>query len=242
MPQYLLRIELLSETTFGRGDGQAGEVDLEVQHDTMGLPYWSGRAVKGVLVNECADILAALGGERAPENFLKAAASLFGNAGSRLSDGSNVSFSEAHLPDDLVKLLNWQLQKRWGPIFEDQSATDKQKLERLEQQKLRFRGELLSTLTSERSQTRLEEDGSAAEGSLRTQRVLLSGLVFISTINTGKDLGKDEKGLLAACVKALRVIGSGRNRGRGQVKVEIYDNQREVTNNWFEFFKQGVPQ
>lgn len=242
MPQYLLRIELLSETTFGRGDGQAGEVDLEVQHDPMGLPYWSGRAVKGVLVNECADILAALGGERSPENLRKAAASLFGNAGSRLSDGGHVSFSEAHLPGELLKLLKWQLQKRCKLIIEDQSATDTQKVERVEQQKMRFRRELLSTLTSERSQTRLEEDGSAAEGSLRTQRVLLRGIEFISTISTFRDLTDDEKGLLAACAKALRVIGSGRNRGRGQVKVKIYDGQSEVTNNWFEFFKQGVLQ
>jgi len=69
MRNYILQIELCSETTFGRGTGQVGEVDLEVQHDEMGCPFWSGRALKGVLVNECAEILGALGGKDAPERL-----------------------------------------------------------------------------------------------------------------------------------------------------------------------------
>ena len=41
--QYWLKIDLLSDTTLGRGDGVAGVVDAEVQHDAYGLPYLSGK-------------------------------------------------------------------------------------------------------------------------------------------------------------------------------------------------------
>src|ERR1700678_891978 len=44
-----LHIELLSDATFGRGEGTAGEVDVEVEHDDLGLPYVGGKTVHGVL-------------------------------------------------------------------------------------------------------------------------------------------------------------------------------------------------
>jgi len=47
MPIYTLELELLSDTTPGRGEGVAGLVDAEVQHDELGLPVISGRALKG---------------------------------------------------------------------------------------------------------------------------------------------------------------------------------------------------
>ena len=60
MTTYLLRLTLDSDATFGRGDGLAGVVDAEVQHDDNGLPYLGGRALKGLLAEECANILFAL--------------------------------------------------------------------------------------------------------------------------------------------------------------------------------------
>ncbi|MEZ4622957.1 MAG: hypothetical protein R2867_46700 [Caldilineaceae bacterium] len=60
MSTYYLTFTLQSDTAFGRGDGVAGFLDQEVQHDIYGCPYLGGKALKGILVNECADILAAL--------------------------------------------------------------------------------------------------------------------------------------------------------------------------------------
>ena len=37
MNKYKLKIKLLSDTTFGRGDGVAGIADQEVEHDSYGL-------------------------------------------------------------------------------------------------------------------------------------------------------------------------------------------------------------
>ena len=37
MTRYILKIKLESEAAFGRGDGVAGLVDAEVQHDDYGF-------------------------------------------------------------------------------------------------------------------------------------------------------------------------------------------------------------
>src|SRR5712691_6391027 len=44
-----LTIDLLSDTTFGSGEGTAGVVDVEVAHDEFGLPYLGGKALRGLL-------------------------------------------------------------------------------------------------------------------------------------------------------------------------------------------------
>ena len=60
MTKYILKITLESDAVFGRGDGVAGAIDTEVQHDQNGFPFLNGRTIKGLLVQECADILAAV--------------------------------------------------------------------------------------------------------------------------------------------------------------------------------------
>ena len=239
MPKYNLKIKLLSETTFGRGSGQAGVVDQDVQHDEMGCPYWSGRAIKGILVNECADIVDALGGSGAPEAWLNAAEGLFGRPGSFEAGGSRLSIGEAHLPDDLRALLSWQFTRRVQPVLQEEADEQCAKVNRIREE---FRKQLLTALTTDRTQTALLEDGSAKLHSLRTQRVLLCGLVFTADLQFKTDPGPFEKGLLVACIKAFRASGSGRNRGRGAVLVQLYEDNQEITQCWFdEYFKKEVP-
>jgi hypothetical protein len=48
LPSFLA-VELLSDTTFGRGQGTAGEVDVEVEHDGEGLPLVRGKTLHGLL-------------------------------------------------------------------------------------------------------------------------------------------------------------------------------------------------
>jgi hypothetical protein len=64
MTRYILKIKLESEAAFGRGDGVAGLVDAEVQHDDYGFPFLHGRTIKGLLVQECADIRTSLSSGR----------------------------------------------------------------------------------------------------------------------------------------------------------------------------------
>ena len=45
----LISVELLSDTTLGRGEGMAGLVDADVEHDELGLPFLGGKTLKGLL-------------------------------------------------------------------------------------------------------------------------------------------------------------------------------------------------
>ena len=60
MPIYRLKIKLLSDTTFGRGDGVAGLIDQEVEHNPCGFPYLRGRTLKGFLSEEGDNLIAML--------------------------------------------------------------------------------------------------------------------------------------------------------------------------------------
>src|SRR5690606_19509470 len=97
-----LRIVLLSDTAFGRGDGMAGLVDDEIEHDPRtGLPFIKGRTVKGLLVEACADLLYSLKGfsGEAHDTFEEAAESLFGKPGSTIRDTGKLHVGRATLPD-----------------------------------------------------------------------------------------------------------------------------------------------
>ena len=66
MVTYRLKIKLLSDTTFGRGDGVAGLIDQEVEHDPYGFPYLRGRTLKGLLSEEFDNLVAVLPNQHQP--------------------------------------------------------------------------------------------------------------------------------------------------------------------------------
>ncbi len=99
-----IHLKLKSDATFGRGDGVAGLVDEEVEHDAeTGLPFVRGRPLKGLLAEECANILFALSRQKSPvyANFEQAAKLLFGQPGSSLSDDAMMHVGPARLPKEL---------------------------------------------------------------------------------------------------------------------------------------------
>jgi len=229
MSQYILSIELLSDTTFGRGDGVAGLVDVEVQHDATGCPFLQGRALKGMLVQECADILAAL-----PENspYQASARRLFGEPGSAVEAGARLSISDARLPHD----LRVELARDGLP-----------------------RDAVLNSLTTLRRQTAIETDGKhrgvAKAETLRTARVILRGTPFEAELyldegaypagDAGRAQVQQDMALLAACVKAFRRAGTGRNRGRGRLQAQLHAldiSGNRIASQAFEGFKRSVQQ
>src|SRR3990172_4158071 len=100
MTTYWLKIKLISDATFGRGDGVAGLVDAEVQHDEYGLPYLSGKNLKGLLGAECAEILFALEHSRpgTMDGWKAAAQHLFGEPGSGVDETGLMRVGDACLP------------------------------------------------------------------------------------------------------------------------------------------------
>jgi hypothetical protein len=54
-------------------------------------------------------------------------------------------------------------------------------------------------------------------------RVVLRGTTFVAPLGLAREPDADTLALLAACVLALRRGGTGRNRGRGRLQVELCD-------------------
>lgn len=221
MHEYLLRFTLLSDATFGRGDGVAGVVDAEVQHDPTGLPYLAGRTLKGLLGAECADIIFAIGKARSEqeERWKTAAYRLFGKSGGALDGEANLRVGPAQLPADL--------RNRIAQDVEDGVIT---------------RAEVLESITALRRQTAMDAvTGAPLENTLRAMRVILRETPFEAVLSFRESPDADELALLGACVKALRRAGTGRNRGRGKLTAELHTATGEqVTQTHFEQFKKAV--
>jgi hypothetical protein len=225
MSTYTLKIKLWSDTTFGRGDGVAGLVDQEVEHDRYGFPYLRGRTLKGLLSEECDNLITVLPDDNQRQQWQKIANDLFGRPGSTLDTQAKIHVGDACLPDDLRKAIAAQLDAE-----QDRKRRDS-----------RYKPTITSTdilecLTTIRRQTAIDpEDGAPTEHSLRSARVILRELPFESKLLFEPELNKDSEddkdilALLAVGTLALRRIGSGRNRGRGHVQCSLHDSTNEIT-------------
>lgn len=222
---YQLTLTLLSDTTFGRGDGVAGLVDVEVQHDDYGLPYLGGKTLKGMLMAECAEILAAL--ERAKPTTAIAmqasAARLFGDPGSEWESG-RLHVGDAHLPDDLRSAIAAEFALLPQP------------------ERGQRRHAVLESLTALRRQTAMSAvTGAPQKETLRTMRVIVRETPFAAQLDFLAPLEANDGALLAACVKAFRRAGTGRHRGRGRLRAELMDaTGQTVTEQLFSEFERVV--
>ncbi len=221
MKEFELQLTLLSDATFGRGDGVAGLVDVEVQHDDVGLPYLGGRALKGLLGAECADIVFAVGKKATSaqaERWQQAALRLFGQSGARLTGEAIMRVGPARLPRDLHAAL--------ARDIEHKTLT---------------RVEVLDMFTTLRRQTAMDETGAPRQETLRTLRVILRDTTFKAQLIFKEEPEPDDLALLAATVRALRRVGTGRNRGRGRVRAELLTSSGEtVTGTYFADFRKAV--
>ena len=217
-PTHLqLRFTLLSDATFGRGDGVAGLVDEEIEHDTLtGLPYLRGRTLKGLLVEECANILYALQRNPAYDALCQAARDLFGNPGSTLDDDGLLHIGHAQLPQTLRDAIATDVEaKRLSA--NDAIATDVQA-------ECLSANDVLESLTAIRRQTAIDDSGAPERESLRASRVLLRDLPLQADLTSEASLDDRHLAMLVACALSLRRAGIGRNRGRGRLgKMELHD-------------------
>ncbi|MDD1425627.1 RAMP superfamily CRISPR-associated protein [Dolichospermum sp. ST_sed9] len=226
MSEYLIKIELLSDTTFGRGDGVAGLVDQEVEHDNHGFPYLRGRTLKGLLREECDNLVRFLS-----DDWKKLANTLFGVSGSELGTMAKIHIGNACLPEDLRQAVALQFEQKTYKGEKVVTNTD-----------------ILSSLTTIRRQTAINpKNGATKEKSLRSSRVILRELCFtapvIFNIQTPEVIQKMLT-LLAPTTLALRRIGDGRNRGRGHVKCTLWETsiehnkENEITQTYLKHFEQ----
>lgn len=199
MVDLQFKIHLLSDTTFGRGDGVSGLVDQEVEHDPSGFPFLRGRTLKGLLSEECDNVISTLPEEQ-KNHWWAVAAQLFGIAGSTLDAMGTLHVGDACLPDDLRQAVSYQLQQSRELTKQD----------------------ILSTLTTIRRQTAIDPvTGAPEKNSLRSMRVILRDLDFAALLSFESAPTEDMKNLLAVGALALRHLGESRNRGKGHVKCSL---------------------
>lgn len=205
----VMRLTLLSDATFGRGDGLAGLVDAEVEHDEHGLPFLRGRTLKGLLVEECANILFALkqNGHAKLPDWETAASWLFGRPGSTGDDVARMRVGDGVLPDALRRAV--AIAEAEGKLRAD---------------------DVLESLTVIRRQSAVDEKTGAPDaGSLRSMRVVLRQTTFHASLTFADPANDTAKALLAACILSLRRGGTGRNRGRGKLYARLYEGGKDVT-------------
>ena len=219
MTNYYIQIHLLSDTTFGRGDGVAGLIDQEVEHDALGLPYLRGRALKGLIAEECENLINQFSSEQR-SHWQTVADNLFGTLGSTLHTIAAAHFGDACLPLELQEAIAYQIeQKSLRPL------------------------EVLNALTTIRRQTAIDPTtGAPDKGSLRAAHVIFRKQVFTAEVTFSQSLSDDNMvSLLALGTVALRRLGSCRNRGRGHVRCLLLNAKREnITQASLAAFKSGV--
>jgi CRISPR/Cas system CSM-associated protein Csm3 (group 7 of RAMP superfamily) len=222
MQRLQMSLRLESDATFGRGEGVAGLVDEEVEYETAtGLPFVRGRTLKGLLVEECANLLFALQAAGLSAPVLSAledsAGRLFGRPGSDVESAALLHIGPALLSEQLREAVRDGVERR----------------------QLRPAA-VLESLTAIRRQTAIDEGSAAPEkGSLRSMRVVLRQTSFRAWLDFASDPGADDLALLAACTLSVRRGGIGRNRGRGRLCLRLLDEQgQDITGQYFEHFKQ----
>lgn len=207
-----LSIELLSDTTPGRGEGLAGLVDQDVVHDRDGFPYLPGRTIKGLLSEAGDDLIATLPRE-VQAGWRAVARDLYGRPGSGY-DGAALHVDDALLPGPLRRGVAPQV-RAWRAAQEQEAAPPAEAL---------APEDVLGALTTIRRQTAVDAlSGAPEDRSLRALRLVVRGLVFCAVLTFERAPGLAALALLDASALGLQRLGQGRNRGRGRVRCTLLD-------------------
>lgn len=203
----ILEIKLLSETILGGESADVGTVDIELQRDIYGVPYFSGRTIKGLLRKEAEWFVRHLQGNE-KQLYKEALNNLFGKPDQRDNDVHHANYQS-------LKFSDAKLSDRFYQSIKRHSLTPR---------------EVTQALTNIRTMTSIDpETGTAKDHSLRQVRVFKKGYTLFSTIFSSRTLTQVEKDLLDKAVKLLRRIGLMRSRGKGEVSCRLDWRKLEKT-------------
>src|SRR5699024_3136396 len=153
-----IEIELLAETLLGGEGEQQDTVDIDIQVDEHGLPYFSGRTLNGVLRKEAHWFVEHLPEEK-KKHYENALHKLFGVPDRKNIHNANyeaLRFSDAPLHRSIYEEIK---EKQISPR------------------------EAMNTITTVRSMTSIDaETGTAKYGTLRKARVIHRGYTFIAPV------------------------------------------------------------
>lgn len=209
MQEYTLKIELLSDMIFGSGMALSGGVDLEVLHDSYGIPYMKGKTIKGKLREEARNISRwTNGGSEDKEAITR----LFG--ASDRADIDSLLFSNVTLNSEVVNILRNEVLSKKSSIDAD---------------------DILMALTDVRNHTSIDAStGKSKKGSLRSIQIINKGLIFYCQISAMNELSTEDEALLCAAVAGLRHLGVNETRGKGEVDCSLIKDGKDITDEGIE--------
>lgn len=192
---YKITIKLESDTLIGSSEGYGAIIDTDVVFDEIGLPYIPARRVKGVLRDAAEDLnsLYSYSNDTVKKIEIE---KLFGKTG------------------DTEKPTSFFISN----LYLEEYEKNKEHLEYLISKAVIGKDNIMDNFTSLRNQTSIDDKLEIAKRtSLRTSRVLDKGLEFYGEIS----LPAEFENQLDLICKAVKKIGTKRNRGLGKVTVSI---------------------
>lgn len=201
-PPTRIVIELLSDTTFGRGEGTPGAVDVEIEHDAYGLPMLGGKSLRGLLRDSWLSMQ-----KHFPDDLLDAGRRVLGPHGN-VDETAILRFGDAMVEESTRTFFVAAVEREHHPL--PASA-------------------ILTALTEIRLQTSEERrSGAPARTTLRSTRVALRGLKLVAPLSWLAEPSRADCQCLALAALATRHAGLGRNRGRGHLRLTL-DGELEQT-------------
>ncbi len=193
-PPQTIVVELLSDTTFARGEGTAGVVDIEVDHDDLGLPLLRGKRLHGLLRDAWLSMRPHF------PDLADPAVRVLGKEAD-LDERSILRIGDAVLAENVRNWVRYAVGRDRYPLRPEQ---------------------VLATLTDIRRQTAVSRrTGAPEETTLRSSRVVLRGVSFTSPLHWLAEPDDAKVRCLALCALATRHGGWQRNRGRGFLRVTL---------------------
>ena len=199
MSKYEISIKFLSDVLIGAGEGFGTVIDTDSVFDDIGLPYIPSKRIKGVLLESAQMLNEILNqfGKSVPIN------EIFGESGR--SEG-NLRLDNFYI-EDYENISNWLEYLS----FNYSNIINKQKI--------------IKQLTSLRTATAIDEELQIAKKhSLRKERIINKGMVFIADVEFEEKYEKD----IAVICQNVRRIGTNRSRGLGEIEVKLLKNSQTV--------------
>ncbi len=194
-----LKVELLSDATFSRGEGAAGVVDTEVERDELGMPFIGGKTVRGLLRDTWLSMCGHF------PDLADAAERVLGRS-QALDESCRLRIGDAVLPAAIQAAVRTAAEREEQPLTA---------------------GAILEGFTNIRYQTAEDRETGAPETTtLRSSRVVLRGFFFQSRLSwlDGYEPTEADLRLLALSALATRHGGLLRNRGRGHIRLTLDGN------------------
>jgi len=196
-----IQIELLSDASFSRGEGTAGIVDVEVEHDELGLPFIGGKTLRGLLHDSWLSM------QNWFQELSPSADRIFGTDAD-FDEHSILRIGDAIVDSETRKWVEVAEYRKNHPLCPKM---------------------VLEALTDIRQQTSEERTtGAPAETTLRSIRVIIHGLKLQSPLYWLAEPTEEDFRCLSLALLATRHAGLGRNRGRGHISLTLNGESRKT--------------